>query len=56
MQIKNMPMSETEFMEKCTELYQVSSTCGMSVPAAARSIVMNVAGIAYLEKTTPLTR
>jgi hypothetical protein len=54
--MKNMPMSETEFMEKFMELCRVSSTCGMSVPAAARSIVMNVEGIVYLEKTTPLTR
>ncbi len=39
-------------MEPC----QATSTCGMSVLAVVRSIVMNVAGVAYLAKPTPQTR
>lgn len=54
--MKNIPLNETEPMEKFMELCQATSTCGMSVAAVARSIVMNVAGVASLDKTTALTR
>jgi hypothetical protein len=43
--MKNIPLNETEPMEKFMELCQATSICGMSVPAVASSIVMNVAGI-----------
>jgi hypothetical protein len=44
--MKNILLRETESTEKFMELYQAISTCGMSVLAAARFIVMNVAGLA----------
>ncbi len=54
--MKNMPVTETEFMEKSMERCQAMLTCGMSVPTVARPIVTIAAEIASQEKTTLPTK